>query len=152
MRTMTSARDESQDAVAAVEPTTEVVTQAPVVITEQEVVFSHSGSRAAAAREDAPWIHRCSARNIRGFDGKCRKAASPLPSASRQLPGARRNGARNAQVVNTGAGRALARIRLRIRTRRHAARLVRKRLSHCDFPSQWNIAGALDSLLLAADS
>ena len=40
MRTMTSARDESQDAVAAVEPVTEVVTAAPVVITEQEVVFS----------------------------------------------------------------------------------------------------------------
>jgi hypothetical protein len=37
---MISARDGSQDAVAAVEPVTEVVTQAPVVITEQEVVFS----------------------------------------------------------------------------------------------------------------
>jgi hypothetical protein len=38
--TMISERDESQDAVAAVEPVTEVVTQAPVVISEQEVVFS----------------------------------------------------------------------------------------------------------------
>jgi hypothetical protein len=40
MMTMISERDESQDAVAAVEPVTEVVTQAPVVITEQGVVFS----------------------------------------------------------------------------------------------------------------
>jgi hypothetical protein len=40
MKIMISAPDELPDAVAAVEPVTEVVTQAPVLITEQEVVCS----------------------------------------------------------------------------------------------------------------
>ena len=40
MNMMISAPDKLPDAVAAVEPVTEVVTQAPVLITEQEIAFS----------------------------------------------------------------------------------------------------------------
>ena len=40
MKTMTSTPHEMADAVAAVEPVTEEVTQTRVLITEQEVVFS----------------------------------------------------------------------------------------------------------------
>jgi hypothetical protein len=47
MAVLISAPDEVPDAVAAVEPITEEVTQAPVLITAQEVVFS----TAAAVRE-----------------------------------------------------------------------------------------------------
>jgi hypothetical protein len=53
MKTMTSTPDGMADAVAAVEPVTEEVTQTPVLITEQQVVFS-----TAAAAPVRPSLRR----------------------------------------------------------------------------------------------
>ena len=63
MAERTSAPDEIADTVAAVEPVTEEVVQAPVLITEQEVIFS----TAAARRAQPATTHRGFIAVLRGI-------------------------------------------------------------------------------------